>query len=461
MTVPYRLVLPLDRGGRFEVWRIEPARSSSGPMNAVTVEVPVEFAGPPLALKCVAPGMARDGTEASELQNEATLQAEIVHPGIVPVALTTLEGLPAIVAPLAAGSVETITASGGATPIDGPIAELVLLASALAALHAAGIVHGDVAPSNVLSLETDDLPLGLRRGLALSDFGNARRLADDSGADAPVLGTPGAVAPEVVTGAPPDPASDVFGLGRVAHCWLESGAVADLDVAASIEAWCRRLSDPDPTLRPSAAEAVTLLRRSPRTVEFGPRPVSSADSDPLGTRRTWFAPRSIALTVSAAVLLVLGVAQFGRGGDATPPPRAGSNPDACVPSPSAGLLPRGRTRMFDVLGTGCAQTVAWTGDVLVVERGRAAATLRYRFGKPGDRVAVGQWGCAGQTRPVIYRPDQGLLLRYRALPTETGSAGAVPPISEAGLPHDGRVVLGRDARGCAVVTIRTSTTRGR
>ncbi|MFE9581733.1 protein kinase [Nocardia sp. NPDC006044] len=95
----------------------------------------------------------------------------------------------------------------------GPFAEnslLVLahgLAEALVAVHAAGLVHRDLKPSNVL-LALD--------GPKVIDFGIARAIDDSQfTTTGKVIGSPGFMCPEQVTGDPVGPASDVFALGGV------------------------------------------------------------------------------------------------------------------------------------------------------------------------------------------------------------------------------------------------------
>ncbi len=77
------------------------------------------------------------------------------------------------------------------------------IAGALAALHRAGRVHGDLKPENV---RLDD------EGRAvLVDLGFARRADGDHGTETP--GTLAYLAPEVARGGPPSPAADAFALG--------------------------------------------------------------------------------------------------------------------------------------------------------------------------------------------------------------------------------------------------------
>ncbi|MET9269771.1 serine/threonine-protein kinase [Kribbella sp. NPDC003557] len=81
------------------------------------------------------------------------------------------------------------------------------LAEALAAIHASGLVHRDLKPSNIVLSGN---------GPRVIDFGIARALEEASlTATGMVIGTPGYLSPEQITGTGVGPASDVFALGAV------------------------------------------------------------------------------------------------------------------------------------------------------------------------------------------------------------------------------------------------------
>ncbi|MFI6324970.1 WD40 repeat domain-containing serine/threonine protein kinase [Nonomuraea sp. NPDC050556] len=79
-------------------------------------------------------------------------------------------------------------------------------ATAMAAIHDAGVAHCDLKPDNVL-LGPD--------GPRVIDFGIARIVDNSLTASRGVVGTPGYMAPELFNGAPPGPAADVFAWGAV------------------------------------------------------------------------------------------------------------------------------------------------------------------------------------------------------------------------------------------------------
>lgn len=93
------------------------------------------------------------------------------------------------------------------------------LATALADAHAAGVVHRDVKPKNVLLRDGDDRPQSY-----LCDFGIARGAEDQITQTGMIVGTYGYLAPERCEGADATPASDIYSLGCVLVAMLTGSA---------------------------------------------------------------------------------------------------------------------------------------------------------------------------------------------------------------------------------------------
>ncbi|MGV9941524.1 protein kinase domain-containing protein [Streptomyces sp. NPDC003401] len=157
----------------------------------------------------VAVKVFRGGAAQSEkgFTDEAVLLAGLQHPGLVTVYDSGRdENLPFLVMQFLEGPTLRARIGTGALP---PAAVRDLgsaLAEALAYVHAAGVVHRDVKPSNIL-LDTAGAP-------HLSDFGISRQ-ADGAGQTAPDVleGTAAYLAPEQVMSRQAGPAADVYALG--------------------------------------------------------------------------------------------------------------------------------------------------------------------------------------------------------------------------------------------------------
>ncbi|MGB0099178.1 MAG: protein kinase [Nocardioides sp.] len=187
----YALDREIGRGGMGAVWL---ARD--------------EVLGRDVAVKRL--GLAPGGS-ANDLERaarEARLAARLNHPHVVAVYDLVLEDDQQW---LVMEYVEGLTLSAlvqrdGALAPDRAAPVIRQAADALAAAHAAGIVHRDVKPSNILVT-----PAGQ---VKLSDFGIARAEADASLTQTGlVTGSPAYLSPEVATGKQATSASDVWSLG--------------------------------------------------------------------------------------------------------------------------------------------------------------------------------------------------------------------------------------------------------
>jgi eukaryotic-like serine/threonine-protein kinase len=140
------------------------------------------------------------------------------------------------------GSVRDLLAVGGPQPERVVGRLLGQLLEALAAVHAQGVVHGDVKPSNLL------LRAGVRPHLLLADFGVA---AQAGVRYAGPTGTPAFLPPERLAGAPMHPSQDVYAAGLVARRSLAG--------SSPLLTLCDSMTRTEPERRPTAAAALRRL----------------------------------------------------------------------------------------------------------------------------------------------------------------------------------------------------------
>ncbi len=166
-------------------------------------------------------GMMIDGStpDIERAAREARLAARLNHPHVVHVFdLVDEDGGQWLVMEYVEGqTLASMIRSEGSLSHDRAARLLGQVADALAAAHAAGIVHRDVKPSNILVSSADEVKL--------SDFGIARAEADASLTQTGlVTGSPAYLSPEVASGHMATPASDVWSLGATLYHALSGQA---------------------------------------------------------------------------------------------------------------------------------------------------------------------------------------------------------------------------------------------
>ena len=166
--------------------------------------------GAVVALKVIKPGLVADEKTARRFAREARAASEVDHPHLIDLLdAGEVDGIGYLAMRYVAGkSLDDRIQARGPLPIEDTTRIVAEIASALDALHAAGLVHRDVKPSNIL---LDD-----ERGALLTDFGLAKR-RDYSMLTAPgqMLGTLDYIAPEMLRGEEPGPSADLYALGCV------------------------------------------------------------------------------------------------------------------------------------------------------------------------------------------------------------------------------------------------------
>ena len=195
------------------------------------------------------------------------------HPHIVTIFQvgTTARGRPYIVMPCHdKGSLDALIRRHGPMDWSETLRIGVKLAGALEAAHRAGILHRDVKPGNVLLTEYGEPQL--------TDFGIARIAGGFQTATGVIIGSPAFTAPEVLAGASPTPASDVYSLGATLFCMLTGHAAFERRSGEQVVAQFLRItSQPIPDLREQGlpAEVAAVIERA-MAQDASARPASAA-----------------------------------------------------------------------------------------------------------------------------------------------------------------------------------------
>src|SRR3954464_11781713 len=198
----------LSPGTEFAGCRIEEHLGSGG-MGVIYRATELRL-GRPVALKLISADGASDPALRERFEREARLTASIDHPNVIPVYAAGEEGRHVyLVMRFVPGTdLHALLRREGRLAPGRAAAIVAQLADALDAAHAAGLVHRDVKPANVLIAGSH---------VYLSDFGITRvqdaettRITESGG----WVGTVDFMAPEHLSGEPADARSDVYARAR-------------------------------------------------------------------------------------------------------------------------------------------------------------------------------------------------------------------------------------------------------
>ncbi|MFJ4688320.1 serine/threonine-protein kinase [Streptomyces sp. NPDC088789] len=174
----------------------------------------------PVAVKMLREDLASDQELVSRFVQERTALLGLEHPNIVSVRDLVVDGNDlALVMDLVRGTdLRTRLERERRLAPEAAVAIVADVTEGLAAAHAAGVVHRDVKPENVLLDMQGPLgPGGSHRAL-LTDFGVAKLIDTPRRTRATkIIGTPDYLAPEIVEGLPPRAAVDIYALATVLY----------------------------------------------------------------------------------------------------------------------------------------------------------------------------------------------------------------------------------------------------
>ena len=264
-------------------------------------------------------------TARARFVSEARILAGTSDPGLVTVLDAGITGAhPYLVMELPPGGTVADLVDRGSQPLD-RVADIgAQVASALVPVHAAGVVHRDVKPSNLL--------FDGQGRVRLADFGIARLVGDTVRVTATgmTIGTCTYLAPEQASGGEVGTAADVYSLGLVL---LELITGAPAFGGTPTEAALARLThdpavpddlpDPlgrllgamtsrEPGARPVAAEVAAALAPVSRSLAAARAAQADIDTQAMviaASPRSWWRRRSVgAGALAGAVVVALGLA---------------------------------------------------------------------------------------------------------------------------------------------------------
>ncbi|MEW2399549.1 serine/threonine-protein kinase [Streptomyces sp. NPDC046862] len=174
----------------------------------------------PVAIKLLREDLASDQELVGRFVQERTALLGLDHPNVVSVRDLVVDGNDlALVMDLVRGTdLRTRLDRERRMAPEAAVAIVADVADGLAAAHAAGVVHRDVKPENVLLDMQGPLGPGGAHPALLTDFGVAKLIDSPRRTRATkIIGTPDYLAPEIVEGLPPRASVDIYALATVLY----------------------------------------------------------------------------------------------------------------------------------------------------------------------------------------------------------------------------------------------------
>ncbi|MFD8745949.1 serine/threonine-protein kinase [Streptomyces sp. NPDC059616] len=174
----------------------------------------------PVAIKLLREDLASDQELVGRFVQERTALLGLDHPHVVAVRDLVVDGNDlALVMDLVRGTdLRTRLDRERRLAPEAAVAIIADVADGLAAAHAAGVVHRDVKPENILLDMEGPLGPGNSHPALLTDFGVAKLIDTPRRTKATkIIGTPDYLAPEIVEGLPPRAAVDIYALATVLY----------------------------------------------------------------------------------------------------------------------------------------------------------------------------------------------------------------------------------------------------
>ena len=242
------------------------------------------------ALKLLPPASSGDPEQVRRFEREIQVQARLHHPHIVALYTAVRDGdSVALVMEFVEGESLQRMLEAGPLPVETAVDFASQVLRALAYAHAAGVIHRDVAPANIIVT-----PGGVAK---LTDFGLARGAADlRLSASGVPLGSPWYMSPEQVRGSGAlDARTDIYAMGAVLHSMLTGGKLFEAEGAfgvmrAHVEAEPALPSSRNPKVPPALDDIVRKAVAKDPAMRF-----QSADEFRLALENAAAGARPVAL----------------------------------------------------------------------------------------------------------------------------------------------------------------------